>query len=96
MLKKSIGAFLVKIMQINELLKIIHDASIIGIYSEINNQLILKVKTDQNRKLKIEFSNVEFFRFTDFCSQNIISRMIFSNQNVFSEQKFMKYLEWGN
>lgn len=77
-------------MQTNELIKTIHDASIIGIYSETKDKLVVRIETDQNLKLKIEF-----FRFTDFCSQNIISRIIFSSHNEFSEQVLMTLLEWG-
>lgn len=81
-------------MEIKELLKIIHDAQILSIQSSVEDQLLVEIKTDLVQKLKMEFLDVEFFRFTDFVQQNVISKLNFFNLNDHTNHDVEYYLKW--
>lgn len=81
-------------MQVNELLEVIHDAEVVGISSESKDKVILSLETIQQVHIKLEFENVQFFRFTDFVHQNIISRLLFINSVSYSYRDIEYYLKW--
>lgn len=81
-------------MQVNELLEVIHDAEIIGIYSKDSEKISVNIKTNPQTVVQLEFEDVRLFRFTDFVHQNIISRLLFINSVDYSQSDIEYYLKW--
>ena len=70
-----------------------HDGKITSI-SVNDKDFSIKIVTANDKLVTIDFLNTIALRVSDFSIQNIISRVMFSSNNDFSEQGLISCLSW--